>query len=123
VTVLDIMGLTKRFMGLVALDNVNFRIEQGELVALIGPNGSGKTTLFNCITGFLQADEGRILYRDRDITRMPAHSIALLGLSRTFQSDGLSQADALGQPPARNSAASGRESGRALRAVQESEAG
>ncbi len=82
---LEISNLTKRFMGLVALDDINIRIEQGELVALIGPNGSGKSTLFNCITGFLKPEQGRVQYQGRGITGMPPHKIALLGLSRTFQ--------------------------------------
>jgi len=82
---LEIHNLTKRFMGLVALDDINIQIEQGELVALIGPNGSGKSTLFNCITGFLRPEQGRVHYQGRDITGLPPHKIALLGLSRTFQ--------------------------------------
>jgi ABC-type branched-subunit amino acid transport system ATPase component len=82
---LEIRGLTKAFFGLTAVDNVDITIEQGELVSLIGPNGSGKTTLFNCVTGFLEADAGEVYYRGRDITNAPAHEIALLGISRTFQ--------------------------------------
>ncbi len=82
---LEIAGLTKKFFGLVAVNNVDIQIEEGELVALIGPNGSGKTTLFNCLTGFLKPDGGKIYYTGRDITSMPAHKIALLGISRTFQ--------------------------------------
>jgi ABC-type branched-subunit amino acid transport system ATPase component len=82
---LEIEGLTKRFFGLVAVNNVDFQIEEGELVALIGPNGSGKTTLFHCVTGFLKPDAGKVYYRGQDITCMPAHKVALLGMSRTFQ--------------------------------------
>jgi ABC-type branched-subunit amino acid transport system ATPase component len=84
-SLLEIRGLTKRFFGLTAVDNVDINIERGELVSLIGPNGSGKTTLFNCITGFMEADEGRVYYKDRDITDTPPHEIALLGITRTFQ--------------------------------------
>lgn len=81
----EIRGLTKKFLGLTAVDNVDISIEQGELVSLIGPNGSGKTTLFNCITGFMEADAGKVYYGGQDITGMPAHEIALLGITRTFQ--------------------------------------
>ncbi len=82
---LEIKGLTKAFFGLTAVDNVDITVEQGELVSLIGPNGSGKTTLFNCVTGFMEADAGEVYYRGQEITNMPPHEIALLGLSRTFQ--------------------------------------
>ena len=82
---LEIRGMTKRFLGLTAVDNVDITIESGELVSLIGPNGSGKTTLFNCVTGFMEADEGTVHYGGQDITKMPAHEIALLGITRTFQ--------------------------------------
>jgi ABC-type branched-subunit amino acid transport system ATPase component len=85
VALLDIRALTKRFSGVVALDNVDISVERGELVSLIGPNGSGKTTLFNCVTGFLDADGGRVYYKDQDITNMPPHEIALRGITRTFQ--------------------------------------
>jgi len=82
---LEIRGLTTKFFGVTAVDSVDIDIERGELVSLIGPNGSGKTTLFNCVTGFLQADAGEVHYRGRNITGMPAHAIALLGITRTFQ--------------------------------------
>jgi ABC-type branched-subunit amino acid transport system ATPase component len=82
---LEIRGLTKRFFGVTAVDQVDIDIEPGELVSLIGPNGSGKTTLFNCVTGFLDADGGQVYYQGQDITGLPAHEIALLGISRTFQ--------------------------------------
>jgi ABC-type branched-subunit amino acid transport system ATPase component len=82
---LEIRGLTKAFLGLTAVDNVDITIEQGELVSLIGPNGSGKTTLFNCVTGYLQPDAGEVHYRGRDITNAPPYERALLGISRTFQ--------------------------------------
>lgn len=83
--VLETRGLTKKFLGVTALDNVDIYIERGELVSLIGPNGSGKTTLFNCVTNFLYKDAGKVYYAGQDITGMPAHEIALLGISRTFQ--------------------------------------
>ena len=82
---LEIKGLTKTFSGVTAVDSVDISIERGEMVSLIGPNGSGKTTLFNCATGYMDADEGDVLYQGHDITDRPAHEIALLGVSRTFQ--------------------------------------
>ena len=82
---LEVRGLTKRFLGVTAVDGVDLVVERGELVSLIGPNGSGKTTLFNCVTGFLAADDGRILLDGRDVTGTPAHRLARLGVGRTFQ--------------------------------------
>ena len=82
---LEVRGLTKRFLGVTAVDAVDLHVEAGELVSLIGPNGSGKTTLFNCVTGLLPADDGRVSFRGRDVTGAAAHRIARLGLGRTFQ--------------------------------------
>ncbi|MGH7333900.1 MAG: ABC transporter ATP-binding protein [Candidatus Rokuibacteriota bacterium] len=82
---LEVRGLVKRFLGVTALDGVDLSIEPGELVSLIGPNGSGKTTLFNCATGYLAPDGGRVLFRTRDVTRASPHRVARLGLGRTFQ--------------------------------------
>ena len=81
----EVRGLTKRFLGVTAVDAVDVSIEAGELVGLIGPNGSGKTTLFNCVTGYLAPDAGRVLFRGRDVTGVAAHRIARLGVGRTFQ--------------------------------------
>jgi len=78
-------GLTKRFLGVTAVDAVDLTVEAGELVSLIGPNGSGKTTLFNCVTGYLAPDEGRVTFQGRDVTGVAAHRIARLGIGRTFQ--------------------------------------
>ena len=78
-------GLTKRFLGITAVDAVDVSIEAGELVSLIGPNGSGKTTLFNCVTGYMAPDTGRVLFHGRDVTGVAAHRIARLGVGRTFQ--------------------------------------
>ena len=78
-------GLTKRFLGVTAVDAVDLSLEAGELVSLIGPNGSGKTTLFNCVTGYLPADAGRVFFHGRDVTGVAAHRIARLGVGRTFQ--------------------------------------
>jgi ABC-type branched-subunit amino acid transport system ATPase component len=82
---LEVRGLVKRFLGVTAVDAVDLAIEPGELVSLIGPNGSGKTTLFNCVTGYLAADGGRVLFRGGDVTGAPPHRVARLGLGRTFQ--------------------------------------
>jgi ABC-type branched-subunit amino acid transport system ATPase component len=78
-------GITKRFLGVTAVDAVDLTVEAGELVSLIGPNGSGKTTLFNCVTGYLAPDAGRVLFHGHDVTGVAAHRIARLGLGRTFQ--------------------------------------
>ena len=82
---LEVRALTKRFLGVTAVDAVHLAVERGELVSLIGPNGSGKTTLFNCVTGYLAADGGRVLFRGRDVTNVPPHRVARLGIARTFQ--------------------------------------
>jgi ABC-type branched-subunit amino acid transport system ATPase component len=78
-------GVVKKFYGLVAVDKVSLEINEGEVVGLIGPNGSGKTTLFDCITGFLKVDAGRIFFKNKNITNKMPYEIALLGVSRTFQ--------------------------------------
>jgi ABC-type branched-subunit amino acid transport system ATPase component len=82
---LEVRGLVKQFLGVTAVGGVDLAVEPGELVSLIGPNGSGKTTLFNCVTGYLAADRGRILFRGRDLTSAPPHRVARLGVARTFQ--------------------------------------
>lgn len=81
-----IEGVTKRFSGVTAVDNVNINVYPGELLSIIGPNGSGKTTLFNCITGFLRPEEGKIFFNDTEITQLSPDRISLMGLGRTFQS-------------------------------------
>jgi branched-chain amino acid transport system ATP-binding protein len=82
---LDIVGLSKRFGGLVVTDNVHLSVRRGETHAIIGPNGAGKTTLINQLQGELRPDAGRILFEGTDITATPAHARAALGLARTFQ--------------------------------------
>ncbi len=82
---LKIDNLTKSFGGLVAVNNVNFTLEQGGILGLVGPNGSGKTTLFNCISGLLAPTSGRIVFKDKDITGLKAHRICKAGIGRTFQ--------------------------------------
>src|SRR4029077_19631208 len=78
-------NLTKRFGGLVAVDNVSLHIKRGEVFALIGPNGAGKTTLFNNVTGLFQPTAGRVIFDGRDITGSKPHQVAKLGIARTFQ--------------------------------------
>lgn len=82
---LQVKDVCKSFGGLRAVDSVSLDLHKGEIVGIIGPNGSGKTTLVNLITGFLRKDTGRVFYKGRDITNLPPHKIADLGLVRTFQ--------------------------------------
>jgi branched-chain amino acid transport system ATP-binding protein len=77
--------VSKRFGGLLAVDNTSLAVEAGRITALIGPNGAGKTTLFSIISGFLTPSEGRIFHRGTDITGMPPHLLARRGIARTFQ--------------------------------------
>jgi len=77
--------LTKRFAGLVANDSISFDLVDGAIFALIGPNGAGKSTLFNLISGFYPPTSGRVRFEGKDITGMPQHKVAGLGLVRTYQ--------------------------------------
>jgi len=85
VTLLAAEGLVKRFGGLVAVDEVSFAVNAGEILGLIGPNGAGKSTMFNLITGAARPDAGRISFCGRDITRAGQRRIAEAGIARTFQ--------------------------------------
>jgi len=82
---LRVEGVSKKFGGLTALRNINLTISDSELVGIIGPNGAGKTTLLNIISGFVQPNQGRILFNEIDITKLSANQIAQLGIARTFQ--------------------------------------
>ena len=82
---LDLASVTKRFGGLVANKDVSFAIEEHDIVGLIGPNGAGKTTLFNCITGFMHPEEGRIRFAGVDITQARPERICGHGVARTWQ--------------------------------------
>jgi branched-chain amino acid transport system permease protein len=82
---LESQGLTKMFGGLIAVNGVDFHVRRGELRAVIGPNGAGKTTFFNMLTGALGPTRGRILFKGRDITRLPAHAVSRLGIARSYQ--------------------------------------
>ena len=77
--------VSRRFGGILALDDVSLALEQGQIVGLIGPNGAGKTTAFNVITRLYAPDSGRVLYDGDDLLRVPAHGIVRRGIARTFQ--------------------------------------
>lgn len=85
-TVLQLQELSKTFNGICALSNIDFTINEGEIVGLVGPNGAGKTTLFNLISGRLSPSSGKILFEGKDITGFKPHAVCKLGISRTFQS-------------------------------------
>ncbi len=82
---LQVEHVTKRFGGLVAVNDVSFELYEGEILGLIGPNGAGKTTLFNCIDGVYTPEEGRILFRKQDITGWKPYDVARFGMARTHQ--------------------------------------
>jgi branched-chain amino acid transport system ATP-binding protein len=82
---LSARGITKRFAGISALDQIDLDVAPGEMVGLIGPNGAGKTTFFNCLLGMLRPEGGTVRFDGRDITRLPVHRRARLGFGRTFQ--------------------------------------
>jgi branched-chain amino acid transport system ATP-binding protein len=84
-TILEINGITKRFGGLVAVDNLHFNVNELEVIGLIGPNGSGKTTVMNLISGALNLTSGEIRMGDTIISNLPPHRIAQNGIARTFQ--------------------------------------
>jgi ABC-type branched-subunit amino acid transport system ATPase component len=83
--VLALEGFSRRFGGLVALDQLDMQVGEGEIVGLIGPNGSGKTTCFNVLTGIYEASAGRARFLGRDITNLPAQAVNEAGIARTFQ--------------------------------------
>ena len=84
-TILQIQEVTKAFGGVIAVNGVNLDVNEGEIFGIIGPNGSGKTTLINCITGFIKMTSGKVLFKGKDISGKPAHKIADMGITRTFQ--------------------------------------
>jgi branched-chain amino acid transport system ATP-binding protein len=84
---LEVEGITKRFGGLVAVRNLSFSIDRGEILGMIGPNGAGKTTAFNMIAGFYKPDEGRILFNQEEITGLRPDLVCKKGIARTFQVD------------------------------------
>jgi branched-chain amino acid transport system ATP-binding protein len=84
-TLLELKDLTIKFGGVTALNEVNLKIYEGEILALIGPNGAGKTTVFNVVTGVYKATSGEVLLNDKSLNGMKRHHITKLGISRTFQ--------------------------------------
>lgn len=82
---MELENITKRFGGLVAVNDVSLQIEAGELIGIVGPNGSGKTTLYNVISGVYSPEEGRVIFQGKDITNLPPYRRAPLGIGRTFQ--------------------------------------
>lgn len=82
---LVLTNVTKRFGGLVAVDDLSFEVEAGQIYGIIGPNGAGKTTVFNCITGIYKPEEGSIVWCGEEITGMSPHAIVARGIVRTFQ--------------------------------------
>ena len=86
---LEIKSLTKQFGGLVAVRDISVSFEKGKINAIIGPNGAGKTTFFNLISGVYRPTSGRIIFNEQDVTGLRADQIAVLGVSRTFQTTNL----------------------------------
>lgn len=84
-TLLDVENLSRAFGALWAVNNVNFSVNEGEILGLIGPNGSGKSTLFHLISGLLKPNKGIIRYNGKDITKLKPHQISQVGIARTFQ--------------------------------------
>jgi branched-chain amino acid transport system ATP-binding protein len=84
-TKLKTTDLSRRFLGLVAVNKVSFSMDEGEILGIIGPNGAGKTTFINLVSGIIMPSEGKIEYKGQDITYMPAHERARLGIARTYQ--------------------------------------
>jgi branched-chain amino acid transport system ATP-binding protein len=89
VPVLEVAGVGIRFGGVQALSNIDFRVNDSEIVGILGPNGAGKTTLFNCVSGFYTPNDGRIRIHDEDVTDKRPDERAARGLGRTFQQVGL----------------------------------
>ena len=84
-TVLIVEDLSRNFGGVQAVKDVNLAVPAGQMRAVIGPNGAGKSTFFNLLTGYIPCNSGRILFRGKDVTGLPPHSLCRLGLGRTFQ--------------------------------------
>lgn len=84
-TLLELKGITKRFGGLVAVNNFDLKVEESSIVSLIGPNGAGKTTAFSVAAGYHTATEGKVIFDGKDITNKRPDEICKLGLARTFQ--------------------------------------
>jgi ABC-type branched-subunit amino acid transport system ATPase component len=83
--ILEAVGISKHFGGLMANNDINFAVEEGRITSIIGPNGAGKTTLFNLLTGLYKPDAGKVLFEGQDISGWPIHKIVNLGIVRSFQ--------------------------------------
>lgn len=84
-SLLQVESLSIAFGGVKAVDNVSFTVEEGEVFTIVGPNGAGKSTIFNLISRLYEPSSGRIVFDGQDITKLPAHEVAKLGIARTFQ--------------------------------------
>ena len=83
--ILEVKNISKSFGGIHANTNISFEVNAGEILGIIGPNGAGKSTLFDLITGYTKLDKGEVIFNNKIITRQSPHSIARLGIGRTFQ--------------------------------------
>jgi branched-chain amino acid transport system ATP-binding protein len=83
--VLEVNNLSKRYGGLLAVDDLSFQVDRGDVLGIIGPNGAGKTTAINLISGSVRPDDGRVVFAGEDVTGMPPHILARKGLVRSFQ--------------------------------------
>jgi len=84
-SILEAIKMTKRFGGLIAVNNLSFSIDEGSIISVIGPNGAGKTTFFNCITGFYEISDGDVLFNGRSVRGFSPDRITRLGIARTYQ--------------------------------------
>ena len=82
---LEAIGINKSFGGLTAVNDINFSLDVGQIASIIGPNGAGKTTFFNIISGYYIPDRGKIIFDDRDVTKLSPEKVAACGIARTFQ--------------------------------------
>jgi ABC-type branched-subunit amino acid transport system ATPase component len=83
--ILSVKGLSKSYGGIKAVDGVSFDLKENQVLGVIGPNGSGKTTLVNLMSGFVKPDKGKIVFKGKNITRLPPYKVAGLGIARSFQ--------------------------------------
>ena len=84
-TILSTEGVTKRFNGLVAVNDISYTVYENQTAGIIGPNGAGKSTFFNLLTGYHRPSEGKVFFHGRDITELPAYKRVMMGIARTFQ--------------------------------------
>jgi branched-chain amino acid transport system ATP-binding protein len=87
--ILRVENVTKRFGGLIAVDEVTFDVRESEILGIIGPNGAGKSTVLGVISGFYPANDGKVFFQDKDITKLKTHQIVELGIGRQFQTSTL----------------------------------